>query len=82
MAQELVNVKIQLKSGVQLVGRELARIDAHLQPLDFEAQKVQESFATQVTKRLGETDERQARHEAVTSQVHKTVQGTKEQSMY
>jgi len=27
MAQELVNVKIQLKSGVQIVCRELARID-------------------------------------------------------
>jgi len=45
-------------------------------------QKVQESFATQVAERLGETDERQARHEAVTSHLHEAVQGTGEQSMH
>ena len=47
----------------------------------MESQKVQASFATQVAERLGETDERQARHEAVTSHVHEAVQATGEQSM-
>jgi len=60
MTQELLKVKTQLKSGVQIVGRELARIDDQVQPLDLESQKVQEGFATQVVERLGETDERQA----------------------
>jgi len=46
MAQELVTVKNQFKSGVQIVGRELTRIDEQVQPLDLESQKVQESFAT------------------------------------
>jgi len=82
MAQELVTVKHQLKAGVQIVGRELARIDQQVQLLDMETQKVQESFATQVAQRLGETDERQTRHEAVTSQLHEVVQGTGEQSMH
>jgi len=63
MAQELVTVKYQLKSRVQIVGRELARIDEQVRLLDFESQKLQERFATQVAERLGETDERQARHE-------------------
>jgi len=48
----------------------------------LESQKVQESFPTQVAERLGETDERQTRHEAVTSQLHAVVQGTGEQSMH
>jgi len=82
MAQELVTVKNQLKSGVQIVGRELTRIDEQVQLLDLESQKVQESFATQVAERLGETDERQIRHEAVTSHLHEAVQGTGEQSMH
>jgi len=82
MAQELVKVKNQLKSGVQIVGRELARVDEQVRLLDLESQKVQESFATQVAERLGETDERQARHEAVTSHLHEAVQGTGEQSMH
>jgi len=81
MAQELVTVKYQLKSGVQIVGRELTRIDEQVQLLDLEAQKVQESFATQVPERLGETDEGQTRHEAVTSHLHEAVQGTDEQSV-
>jgi len=81
MAQELVTVKHQLKSGVQIFGRELTRIDEQVQLLDLESQKVQESFATQVTERLGETDERQTRHEAVTSHLHEAVQGTGERSM-
>ena len=50
MAQELVTVKNQLKSGVQIVGRELTRIDEHGQLLDLEFQKVQKSFATQVAE--------------------------------
>jgi len=50
MPQELVTVKNQLKSGVQIVGRELTRIDEQVQPLDLESQKVQESFSTQVTE--------------------------------
>jgi len=82
MAQELVTVKNQLKSGVQIVGRELTRIDEQVQPLDLESQKVQESFATQVTERLAETDERQTKHEAVTSHLHEAVQGSGEQSMH
>ena len=48
----------------------------------MESQKVQESFATQVAERLGETDERQTRHEAVTSHLHEAVQGTSEQPMH
>jgi len=48
----------------------------------LESQKVQQSFATQVAERLGETDERQARHEAVTSHLHEAVQGIGEQSMH
>jgi len=82
MAQELVTVKNQFKSGVQIVGRELTRIDEQVQPLDLESQKVQESFATQVAERPGETDERQTRHEAVTSHLHEAVQGTGEESMH
>jgi len=82
MAQELVTVKNQLKTEVQLVGRELARIDEQVQVLDLESEKVQDSFASQVAERLGETDERQSRHEAVTSQLHAVVQGTGEQSMH
>jgi len=81
MAQELVTVKNQLKSGVQIVGRELTRIDEQVQLVDLESQKVQEHFATQVAERLGETDERQTGHEAVTSHLHEAVQGTGEQSM-
>jgi len=82
MAQELVKVKIQLKSGVQIVGRELAPIDEQVQLLDLESEKVQESFATQVEERLGETDQRQARDEAVTSHLHEAMQGTGEQTMH
>jgi len=47
----------------------------------LESQKVHESFATQVLERLGETDERQTTHEAVTSHLHAAVQGTSEQCM-
>jgi len=82
MAQELVSVKNQLKSVVQIVGRELTRIDEQVLLLDLESQKIQESFATQVAERLSETDERQTRHEAVTSHLHEAVQGTSEQSMH
>ena len=64
------------------MGRELTRIDEQVQLLDLESQKVKESIATQVAKRLGQTDERQTRHEAVTSQLHEVVQGTGEQSMH
>jgi len=82
MAQELVTVKIQLKAGVHIVGRELTRIDEQVQLLNLGSQRVHESFATQVTERLGETDERQTRHEAVTSHLHEAVQGTGEQSIH
>jgi len=82
MAQELVTVKNQLKSGLQIVGRELVRVDEQVPHLDSESQKVQESCATQVAERLGETDQRQTRHEAVTSHLHEAVQGTGEQSMH
>jgi len=50
--------------------------------LDLEPQKIQESLATQVAERQGETDEGQTRHEAVTPHLHKAVQGTSEQSMH
>jgi len=81
MAQELANVKNQLQSGVQIVGRERVGIDEQVPLLDLESQKVQESFATQVAEQLGETDERQTRHEAVTSYLHEAVQGTGELPM-
>jgi len=58
MAQELLNVKTQLNSGVGLVGRELARINEEVQLLDLDSQNVQECFATQVTEQRGETDKR------------------------
>jgi len=38
MAQELVTVKNQVKSGVQIVGRELTRTDEQVQLLDLESQ--------------------------------------------
>jgi len=82
MAQELVTVKNQWKSRVQIVGRELTRIVEQVQLLDLESQKVQESFTNQVAERLGETDDQQTRHEAVTSHLHEAVQGTGEQSMH
>ena len=82
MAQQLVPVKNQFESGVQIVGREFTRIDEQVQLLDLESQKVQVNLATQVAERLGETDERQIRHEAVTSHLHEAVQGTREQSMH
>jgi len=82
MAQELVTVKNQLKSWVQIGGRELTRIDEPVQLLDLESQKVQENFATQVAERLGETDERQTRHAPVTSHLHEAGRGTGEQSMH
>jgi len=82
MAQELVTVKNQLKSGLQIVGRELTHIDEQVQVLDLESQKVHEGCATQVAERLGETDKRQTRHEAVTSHLHEAVQETGEQSMH
>jgi len=52
MAQELVTVQNQLKSEVQIVGREPARIDRddQVQLLDIESQKVQESLAAQVAE--------------------------------
>jgi len=82
MAQELVTIKNQLKAGVQIVCRELARIDVQVQLLDLESQKVQERFATQVAARLGERHERKSRHEIVPSQPHEVLQGTGEQSMH
>jgi len=82
MAQELVTVKNQLTFGVLILGRELARVDKQVRLLDSESQKVQESFATEVAERLRETDDRQTRHEAVTSHLHEAVQGTGEQSMH
>jgi len=80
IAQELLKVKSQLRSGTQIVGQEFDRIDDQVRILDQESQKVKESFASSVFERMGETDERQATHEAVTSQLHEAVQGTEEQS--
>jgi len=62
MAQELLKVKLQLKDVAQIVGRELARIDDQVCILDQESQKIKESFASTVGERLGETDNRPARH--------------------
>ena len=70
MAHELLKFKSQLRAGAQIVGQELNRIDEQVRILDQESQKVQASFASTVADRLGETDDRQARHEAVTSQLH------------
>jgi len=82
MDQEQLKVRAQLKRGAELVGRELAQIDDQVQLLHLESLTIQECFATQVAERLGETDERQARHEAVTSQLDEAVQGTSMQSMH
>jgi len=79
MAHELLKFKSQLRSGARIVGQELNRIDEQVWILDQESQKVQESFASTVAERLGETDDRQARYETVTSQLHETVQGTEAQ---
>jgi len=82
MAQELLKVKRQLRSGAQIVGPELTRIEDQGQILDLESQNVHESFATEVAEWVGETDERQTRDAAVTSQLHETVQGTDEESIH
>jgi len=82
MAQDLVTVKNQLKARVHILGQELTRIDQQVQPFHWECQKVQESFATHVAEQLGESDERQTRHEAVTSHLHEAVQGTGGQFMH
>jgi len=82
MAHELLKFKSQLRAGAQIVGQELNRMDEQVRILDQESQKVQESFASTVAERLGETDDREARHEAVTSQLHETVQGTEAQSIH
>ena len=82
IAHERRKIKWLLRSGAQMVGQELNRIDEQVRMLDQESQKVQESFASTVAERLGETDDIQARHEAVTSQLHETVQGTEAQSIY
>jgi len=67
MAHELLKFKLQLRAGAQIVGQELNRMDEQVRILDQESQKVQQSFASTVAERLGETDDRQARHEAVMS---------------
>jgi len=82
MAQELLKVKTQLKSGPQIVCLELHQIDDQIGILGEESHKVQERFTSHVAKPLGATDHRQPRHEAVISQLHKTVQGTGVQSMH
>jgi len=82
LAQEVLKVKMQLKSQVQIVGRELARIDDPVQLPDLELHKVEEQFAVQVGARLEGIQGRHARHEAVTSQLHKVVHGTDEQSIH
>jgi len=74
MAHDLLKFKSQLRAGTQIIGQELNRMDEQVQILDQESQKVQESFASTVAERLVETDDRQARHEGVTSQLHETVQ--------
>ena len=82
MAYERLKFKSQLRAGAQIVGQELNRMDEQVRILDQESQKVQESFASTVAERLGETGDSQARHEAVTSQLHEMVQGTEAQSIH
>ena len=82
LAQERLKVKTQLKSRVQIVGRELARIDDQVQLLDLESHKVEQQFAAQVAARLEGTEGRHARQESVTSQLHNAVHGTDEQSIH
>jgi len=82
MAQELLKVKSQLKSSAQSVGQELDQIDNKVPILDLESQKVQERFAAQVGEWQGDTEDRQASHEAVTSKLNEAVHGTDEQSMH
>jgi len=57
MSQELLKVETQLKSGAQIVGHEVARIDDQVQILDLGSQNVQEMFAARVAEQLGETDD-------------------------
>ena len=73
-------VKTQLKSGAQIVGRELDRIDDRIRILEEESQNIHERFASHVAERLVETEVRQARHESVTTQLHEAVQGTSDLS--
>jgi len=54
MAQELLQVKSQLKSCAQIVGLEVDRIDDQVRILDQESQKVEEGFASTVAGRLRE----------------------------
>jgi len=57
-------------------------MDEQVRILDQESQKVQESFASTMAERLGETKHWQARQEAVTSQLHETVQSTEARSIH
>jgi len=57
-------------------------MDEQVRNLDQESRKVQESFASTVAEGLEETNDRQARNEAVTSQLHETGQGTEAQSIH
>jgi len=67
-----------LPTNILLMAKELVTVKNQLKS----GPKVQESFAPQVAERLGEMDERQTRHEAVTSHLHEAVQGTGKQSMH
>jgi len=80
MAQELPNGKLHLKAGAQIAGQELDQIHNEVQILDLESQKVQGTFAAQVAEWLGDTQVRQARHEALTYQLQEAVHGTGKQS--
>jgi len=82
MAHELLKNKSQLWAATQIVGQELNRMDEQVRTLDQGSQKVQESFASTLAERLGETDDRQARQEAVTSHLHEMVQATEAQSIH
>jgi len=82
MAQEPLKVKLMLKSGAPIVALELNRIHNEEQILDLESQKVQERFAGHVAEQLGDTEVGQARHQAVTSHLHKALQGSDKQSMH
>ena len=82
MAHELLKFKSQVRSGAQIVGQALNPMDEQVRIWDQESQKVQESFASTVAERLGETNDTQARYEAGTSQHHETAQGTEAQSIH
>ena len=69
VAEEVRKIQTQLKSGANVVGNKLNRLDNQMLLLNQESQKVQETLASHVAKRLEETDIRPARHEAASAKI-------------